>query len=258
VRSAWRALYAAEGSDWFWWYSHRNSSQQDALYDLLFRNDLAAVYEALGDPVPAWLAQPIHKAAEPTPVDRRPAQGYVTPVLTGAAYAGEAWAAAAQFRPASASSGTMQRAGSPIERLFVGHDARNLYLRLELGAALDAYDVGIYLAGNPTAATGQRVRAQYRFPNEPPAQLAVQWEVRREPGQPAPFLYQADGREGWVAVGPVAASLGERVLEASIPLSLLGLALNDTVRLLIVLAQDGSVAAQLPEGAMGTVELREF
>ena len=58
----WQALYAAEGSDWFWWYSHRNNSDQNALFDRLFRHNLAAVYEALGDEAPAWLAEPISQA----------------------------------------------------------------------------------------------------------------------------------------------------------------------------------------------------
>ena len=60
--TAWRALYAAEGSDWFWWYSHRNRSDQDAIFDELFRHDLAAVYEALGQETPAWLERPIREA----------------------------------------------------------------------------------------------------------------------------------------------------------------------------------------------------
>jgi alpha-amylase/alpha-mannosidase (GH57 family) len=261
VQRAWGALYAAEGSDWFWWYSHRNSSQQDALFDRLYRHDLAAVFEALGDPVPEWLAQSIQQA--PAATDHRPAQGYVSPVLTGAAYPSEAWAGAAQFRPASTSTGTMQRGdGGPVDRLFVGHDPRNLYLRLDLHAPLDAYDLAIYLSGGADGPAGQQVRGHYRYPAEPPAQLAVQWEVRREPGQAAPFLYHADGRGGWSAMGPVAAAVGEKVLEVSLSRAALDLAqegeIEPQLRVLVILAQDGDVVAQLPETAMGTVTLAKF
>ncbi|OQA47417.1 MAG: Glycosyl hydrolase family 57 [Chloroflexi bacterium ADurb.Bin325] len=245
LQRAWYALYAAEGSDWFWWYSHRNSSQQDALFDRLYRNDLIAVFEALGDPAPEWLAQSIRQA--PAAADHRPAQGYISPLLTAAAYPSMDWADAAQFQPASASTGTMQRGDrGAIERLFVGHDQHNLYLRLDLRAALDAYDLAIYLSGAADGPTGQQIRAHYRYPAEPPAQLAVQWEVHREPGQAAPFLYRADGHGGWSAVGPVVAALGEKTLEASIPLAALGL------------AQPDEAEAQLPETAMGTVTLARF
>jgi len=37
---AWEALYAAEGSDWFWWFGEGHSSNQDAIFDRLFREHL--------------------------------------------------------------------------------------------------------------------------------------------------------------------------------------------------------------------------
>lgn len=253
---AWQALYAAEGSDWFWWYSHRNSSQQDALFDRLFRHNLAAIYEALGDEAPAWLAEPINRAA--ATADHRPASGYVTPRLTGASYPGEGWAAAATFRPASTSTGTMQRAEGLIEQLFVGHDPRALYVRLDLRARLDAYDIAIYLSGAAGAPANQRTQARHTDPDAAPADLIAAWALTRAPGQPAPFLYRADGRGGWAALGPVAAAQAERALELSLPLATLGVKLGDELRVLVTLAENDTVAAQLPERTMGPVALKAF
>ncbi len=120
------------------------------MFDGLFRHALGAVYEALGDEVPEELATPISPMPiSPMPVAEggRAATGYVTPRLTASPYPGEGWAAAAMFRPASASTGAMQRAEGQIEQLFVGHDARALYLRLDLREPLADFDTALYLCG---------------------------------------------------------------------------------------------------------------
>jgi alpha-amylase/alpha-mannosidase (GH57 family) len=250
--TAWQALYAAEGSDWFWWYSHRNSSQQDALFDRLFRHTLGAVYEAVGDEPPAWLAEPITRAVAVG--DRRPAGGYVSARLSANEYAGEQWAEAASVRPESASTGTMQRAQGLIERLLVGHDPKSLSLRLELRSPLDDYNVNVYLeAGN--GSVNQRTLERYVDPLASPADFAATHRIERSARQPAPFLYEAEGRDAWSAQGPVAASAGERVLECSVPLAALGLSLDDCLRVLVVLGRDGTVAAQLPERGMAQLPL---
>ena len=53
--TAFASLYAAEGSDWFWWLGEDQESGNDAAMDDLFRTHLANVYRALGEPPPAWL-----------------------------------------------------------------------------------------------------------------------------------------------------------------------------------------------------------
>jgi alpha-amylase/alpha-mannosidase (GH57 family) len=251
---AWQELYAAEGSDWFWWYSHRNSSGQDPLFDRLFRDALAAVYEALGHAAPAWLEQPISQA--PAGPMGQVAAGYCTPALDAAPYPGGGWALAAVLQPAP--TGTMQRAEAVIERLFVGHDPRSLYLRLELRDRLENYEVAIYLGGAPGQGVNQRPRARYPDPAQAPASLTLGWEIQQLPGRPAPFLFRAAGQDQWQAIAPVSAALGEKVLEVSVPLHAVGLALGQEVNLLVTLVQRGTIVAQLPERGMATLSLQRF
>ncbi|MBN1590691.1 MAG: hypothetical protein JW888_14350 [Pirellulales bacterium] len=64
--AAWNELYIAEGSDWFWWFGDDHHSEQDALFDRLFRTHLQNVYRVLDEHPPAELARPIsqgHRAA---------------------------------------------------------------------------------------------------------------------------------------------------------------------------------------------------
>jgi len=47
-----QALMVAEGSDWFWWYSSRNSSPEDGVFDALFRANLEVVWWFAGSEPP--------------------------------------------------------------------------------------------------------------------------------------------------------------------------------------------------------------
>ena len=54
-----QALMVAEGSDWFWWYSSRNSSPEDAVFDDLFRANLEVVWFLAGAEPPDVIRQPL-------------------------------------------------------------------------------------------------------------------------------------------------------------------------------------------------------
>jgi alpha-amylase/alpha-mannosidase (GH57 family) len=54
-----QALMVAEGSDWFWWYSSRNSSPEDAVFDALFRANLEVVWWFAGGEPPDLVRQPL-------------------------------------------------------------------------------------------------------------------------------------------------------------------------------------------------------
>jgi len=57
--AAWDDLYAAEGSDWFWWYGPDFQTDSDMIFDALFRGHLQNVYRRLGVVPPAALSVPI-------------------------------------------------------------------------------------------------------------------------------------------------------------------------------------------------------
>ncbi|MCU0501374.1 MAG: glycoside hydrolase family 57 protein [Anaerolineae bacterium] len=253
---AWQALYAAEGSDWFWWYSHRNNSDQNPIFDRLFRDDLAAVFEALDRPVPAWLDVPI--SAAPLTPSGQPATRYLAPVLAATPYAGERWAGAATVLPAAASSGAMQRADGVIERLLVGHDPQTLSLRLELRARLDDYETAIYLGRSQDGSCSARPRVHLADDPHAPQTMALDWEIRRLPGQAEPFLARADGRGGWLSSGPVRATIGEKAIEVAISLATLELELGQDIDVLAMVGKAGQPVAALPGRSAACLELRRF
>jgi alpha-amylase/alpha-mannosidase (GH57 family) len=57
--AAFEAIYAAEGSDWFWWFGDDQDSGHDEDFDDLFRLHLANAHRAAGLPVPPELDEHI-------------------------------------------------------------------------------------------------------------------------------------------------------------------------------------------------------
>ncbi len=125
--AAWEALYAAEGSDWFWWFGEGHSSNQDEMFDQLFREHLMALYEALGEPIPEAVlsAVEVHEVKG----DCRP-QGFIHPLIDGRGDEQD-WNFAGRLEVGGA-RGTMHRS-SAIQRLWYGVDHLNFYLRLDFG-----------------------------------------------------------------------------------------------------------------------------
>jgi alpha-amylase/alpha-mannosidase (GH57 family) len=122
---AWEALYAAEGSDWFWWFGEGHSSNQDAMFDQLFREHLATLYRALNEPIPPelWQAVEMHFAN-----GDHPPLSFIHPVIDGRGDEQD-WNQAGRIEVGGA-RGTMHRS-SPIQRLWYGVDHLNFYLRVD-------------------------------------------------------------------------------------------------------------------------------
>lgn len=81
LQKAWREIYAAEGSDWFWWYGPDFQISGDFIFDELFRTHLKNIYYLLGIDSPHYLDVPIchdgHTESFTRPVD------FISPTLNG-------------------------------------------------------------------------------------------------------------------------------------------------------------------------------
>jgi alpha-amylase/alpha-mannosidase (GH57 family) len=123
---AWEALYAAEGSDWFWWFGEGHSSNQDEMFDQLFREHLCALYHALNEPIPPKLKQPVEKRE--VTGDRAP-QSFIHPIINGIGDEQD-WDKAGRIEVGGA-RGTMHRS-SNVQRIFYGLDHLNFYVRVDV------------------------------------------------------------------------------------------------------------------------------
>jgi alpha-amylase/alpha-mannosidase (GH57 family) len=143
LRMAWEEIYIAEGSDWCWWLGGDRTSDQDYLFDELFRNHLSNMYRLIGLEPPASLAQPIGKplkAAEEAGLDLDLATEGLPGVRAG-------WKPAGYLR-FGAESSTMRRSGEIAGGLVYWFAEKRFFLNLKAGGYGEAVRFDIVLASS--------------------------------------------------------------------------------------------------------------
>ncbi len=129
VSDAWKALYAAEGSDWNWWYGDDHVTETREEFDDLFRGYLIKVYRAIGKELPQFLYMPIQtrdRSISPTV----PPRGFIAPRIDGRVTSFFEWHQGARVDVGS-SGGSMHRSESLISSMYFGFSVDNLYLRAD-------------------------------------------------------------------------------------------------------------------------------
>ena len=137
-----QAIFAAEGSDWFWWYGDDHFSPHSDRFDKLFRQHLMNVYRLLGLDSPRELLEPIKKVS-PAGLIREPA-AFITPDLDGRVSDYFEWLAAGLFDLTRQGS-AMHSSDRLLQSFYYGYDKSSLYFRIDgiqdLSAMLQENDV---------------------------------------------------------------------------------------------------------------------
>ena len=249
----WEALYAAEGSDWFWWFGEGHSSNQDAIFDSLFREHLCNIYQALNEPVPAILHQPVEvHAARP---EHRPT-GFIHPVINGSGDEQD-WDKAGRLE-VGGSRGTMHQS-SAIQRLWYGVDHLNFYIRLDFQTGVQPgrdfppelhlvwfypdrtmHNSPLVLADVPDMAP-----MNYLFHHHLEMNLLTQSIQFREAGE----RYQWHPRTSRAVVAQ------DKCLELAVPWADLQMPPDYPLRLVVVLADEGRYDSYLPQNALISLDV---
>jgi len=144
LQEAWESLYAAEGSDWFWWYGPDFSTDNDAEFDRLFRSHLQNVYKALNEEIP-------HDLLLPLLLERRPAVGsepvsLIKPKINGRVSDYFEWKGAGYYECARGDK-AIALGCRYVTHVYYGFDLQNLYLRFDLDTSSEIRpeDAGIRL-----------------------------------------------------------------------------------------------------------------
>lgn len=250
--AAWEALYAAEGSDWFWWFGAGHSANQDAMFDQLFREHLCALYEALKEPIPAALHQPVedHK-----PVGDHPPQSFIHPVINGWIDEQD-WDHAGRIEIGGA-RGTMHRS-SHIQRLWYGVDHLNFYLRFdfqlgrkpgvdfppELNLFWFYPDQPVHTSKLPLLDWPDQAPLNYRFRHHLCVNL-VTHSIR---------LHEAADGNHWYARNHRAHAAIAECLEIAVPWADLNTKPDWSLQLVSVLSEEGRYHSFLPEHKLVSIQ----
>ena len=128
AEGAWDSLYAAEGSDWFWWYGDTFQSEVKREFDFLFRMHLKNIYVVLGTEPPQFLnesvrfAHPVQPAEEPMDLISATIDGKITDYFE--------WQGAGHLAIRT-SQGAMYQAIMRLKDMYYGFDLQNFFLRLD-------------------------------------------------------------------------------------------------------------------------------
>jgi len=137
---AWESLYAAEGSDWFWWYGDDHESDHRDVFDALFRGLLVRVYTELGVEPPASLRRSLRAAPDPDSGARADEEG-------------PEWTGAPRYHAAGA-GGAMHRVSGVLDRVRWRVDGGDLRVRVRLapGAAAEGATLALRIGPDDAVA----------------------------------------------------------------------------------------------------------
>ncbi len=151
-------MYAAEGSDWFWWFGDDFQTLQASEFDRLFRVHQQNIYRILGKDVPLALNEPVQEGrsgeAIVMPVD------FIHPVIDGEVTNYYEWSGAGTFDSRKA-QGAMFLSDPLLQKLFFGFDQERFYLRIDMNPELVENDRSSYRL---MVRLANRQEFEWRFP----------------------------------------------------------------------------------------------
>jgi len=269
------ALYTAEGSDWFWWYGlDQDAGNNESLFDMAFKKSLIQLYKTIGIPeeaIPSYLFVVNKKPA----VSTSGAIGIVKPTLDGYIEEGE-WEKAAYYKDNELS--TMAAGDDMIAGFYVGRDAANIYLAVQLKRdpkSLIGEPLYLEIYTDRPNVSVVNVEPKYPFKDDKDSfgfalakRLYVSFKSwNRLPGRIA--VYNATGDGKW-SVDPDkpyvenAVAIGD-VVEIKIPLDALGVKTGEEFNFIVSISNSkakylldycpkmGPVHVQIPQAVTGRV-----
>ncbi len=219
-------LMAAEGSDWFWWYSESHHDELEHMFDQLFRANIAAVYRVLGLDEPTELAQAITVLGQGI-LAQHPS-GFMEATLDGRVSTYFEWQAAGLLRTSTLAS-AMHRSDCLIREIRFGFGHRDLWLRVDSSGranmALSDCDV------------------VFTFPGR--ADRSLRLSVREEGG-----LIEVEGE-----LAEAASAAADQVVEAGVHLDALGVVRGGTLNFAVSVESGGRQLERWPQRGYLSVEV---
>ncbi len=221
-----RAMFIAEGSDWFWWYGDDHQTDNAAEFDELFRNRVKDVYRTAGREYPLDLDIPIKKAD--TRAQFRTPVHTITPRLDGKVSGYYEWLSAGFASPPG--GGSMHRSDRQFEMVYFGFDASRFYLRVDLRDLKKDFP--------PQRSVHIRFLSPVEYFVELQRDEQKQWHCRTVRS----------------TVPDLASELAvDRIIELGIPLKALGIQGPDEVEFFILLSDMGRELERFPASGFLTV-----
>lgn len=137
-KEAWQTLYAAEGSDWNWWFGADHSSANDAAFDFIYRQHLIKVYECFGQKPPDIL----YKAIKNTPKKHNAIapSDFIEPNIDGKVTNFFEWKNAGYYEVGQA-GGSMHQVSAALNYFYYGFSLKDLFFRFDIDKDISAKSI---------------------------------------------------------------------------------------------------------------------
>ena len=226
ARGAWEELYAAEGSDWCWWFGDDFETDYKPEFDRLFRMHLRNVHARAGLPVPDALNEPLIGTRETRPF-RLPVS-LLTPTLDGRVSDFFDWHGAGTIDPAPP-LGAMWTSQKFFTGIYFGFSVDALFLRLDPGEAFAGETAGLTVESHVATAQGGYKLA---FPFTPPPETFT--------------LYGTASGNGWTEIRRYGTISCRNILELAVPFKDLHLQAGQEFKLSVAVLQNGVEVERYP------------
>jgi hypothetical protein len=229
LRAAWDELYAAEGSDWFWWYGDEFDTDHKALFDHLFRLHLANVYRLLGTEAPEFLKTPVLRRT--SKMDVREPSALIAPALDGLVTDFYEWQGAGHVdgRP-------------PLSSM---HTGREHFSRLYFGFSLDQFYLRLDPLPSDETADGGPPDVHVHFIEPRPAKLVFRLDL---PDPPQFTLWLSRDGTAFAPARAFDTIRRKKVIELAVPFKALGLQAGMRVHLVVKVVRGDLELDRIPHG----------
>lgn len=250
----WEHLFAAEGSDWFWWFGEGHSSDHDSVFDQLFREHLQGIYRALNEAIPQSLLYPLEPHA--LSLSHHP-QNLVHPVINGKLDKQD-WHGAGCLE-INAARGTMHQS-TLVKRLWYGLDHFNFYLRLDFSDSLlklprsQMPNVHLFWFYPEKQHYNSPIRLE-RLPHISPLDYLFHHHLEVDIAENQLHLEEAIAGFGWHSLTTDSRMAFDQCLEIALPWYDLRAEPQSSARLVVLLSRDRVFQLSLPEYTIIPVEI---
>lgn len=230
AQAAWDELYAAEGSDWFWWYGDDFDTDYKAEFDRLFRTHLRNVWTIAGLTPPDQLNQPICqlRAVPDADLVTMPL-ALLTPSIDGQVTDFFEWRGAGRIKT-QPPLGAMWKAEGIWTDIQFGWSLDQLYLRLDPDEQSRPRQAGL------------TVELQIQTPEH-----LYRMSFSLEPSEPNQFgLSQKLASGPWQEIGSYQSMCHQKIIELAVPFKELQLIAGQEIHMTILVLEHHLEIARYP------------
>jgi alpha-amylase/alpha-mannosidase (GH57 family) len=230
AQAAWDELYAAEGSDWFWWYGDDFDTDYKEEFDRLFRTHLRNVWTIAGLTPPDLLNQPISSPRDMPEVDLVTAPvALLNPSIDGLLTDFFEWRGAGIIKT-QPPLGAMWKAEEVLTDIRFGWSLDQLYLRLDPDEQSKKRQAGL------------TVELQLQTPEQ-----LYHLSFSLAPSGPDQFLLSQKLANGsWQEIGPYQSICHRKIVELAVPFKDLQLTPGQELRMTILVLEHRLEVARYP------------